>query len=276
MTTDARTNPVRFVPMDPGDWGILEFHRPETANAVDLASVLALEEAVAAIPDDVRLVVLRGGGTKAFISGGDISAMRAMSVAEAAEFARAGQRLTRSLETHRAVFGALVDGYALGGGTELALACDVLVATPTAVFGLPEVRLGILPGWGGTQRLVRAVGLHRGLRYLTSGSRFGAADAERMGIVSAVVPDTDTALAWWRDFAVELRAASPSASALAKRAARQGMETSIDNGLSIELAEWLHQFASEDRTEGMSAFLAKRPAAWTDMHPQIAPGARLP
>jgi enoyl-CoA hydratase len=269
VTTNTHGSPVSFLPMDPGDRGILEFHRPEKANAVDLASMHALEEAVAAIPDDMRLVVLRGGGSRSFISGGDIAAMRAMGVAEAAEFARAGQRLTRALETHRVVFGALVDGYALGGGTELALACDVLVATPAAVFGLPEVRLGILPGWGGTQRLVRAVGLHRGLRYLTSGARFDAADAERLGIVSAVLPDTAAALAWWSAFAGELRAAAPSASALAKRAARQGVETNIDNGLSIELGEWLDQFASEDRTEGMSAFLAKRPAAWTNVRPPI-------
>jgi enoyl-CoA hydratase len=258
---EAASPTVRFIPVDPGDWGFLQFDRPETKNALDHESVLALAATLESVPGDTRLVVFRGSGNS-FISGADIAAMYRMDLPEAAAFAQAGHQLTRAIESHPACIGALVDGYALGGGTEILLACDVVVATNAAVLGLPEVRLGIIPGWGGTQRFVRAVGLHRGLRYLMSGARFDGAEAERLGLVDALVADTDAAVSWWEQFAAGLRKASPAASARAKRAARDGAETSIDNALMVELRYWLEQFASEDRRAGMGSFLQKQSPPW--------------
>jgi enoyl-CoA hydratase len=258
---ETTTPTVRFIPQEPGDWGFLQFDRPETKNAMDLESVLAFGEALENVPSHTRLVVIRGAGNS-FISGGDVAAMYRMDLPEAAGYARAGHQLTRAIENHPACIGALVDGYALGGGTEILLACDVVVATEAAVFGLPEVRLGIIPGWGGTQRFVRAVGLHRGLRYLMSGARFDGAEAERLGLTDSLVPDTAAAVSWWAEFAGELRKASPAASAMAKRAARGGIETGIDNGLTVELRYWLQQFATDDRLTGMGSFLNKERPIW--------------
>lgn len=261
--------------MNPGDWGFLEFYRPETRNAIDPESVLELESALDNVPAGTRLVIIRGAGENSFISGGDIAAMYRMELSEAADFARAGQRLTRAIENHPSCIGALVDGYALGGGTEVVLACDVVVATNSAVFGLPEVRLGIIPGWGGTQRFVRAVGLHRGLRYLMSGARFDGSEAERLGLIDILVADRAAAVTWWTQFAGELRKASPMASAMAKRAAREGMETGIDHGLTVELSYWLRQFSTGDRVAGMGSFLRKEQAPWATPAPTVGalPGA---
>jgi enoyl-CoA hydratase len=263
MAAKSHGPEVSFSVGDGGDWGVVQFGRPGTANALDLASVSELERVLAGTPPGIRLLVLRGAGAKSFMSGGDIAAMHGMDVAKGAEFARAGQRLTRALEEHPALIGAVVNGYALGGGTEIALACDAVVATSSAVFGLPEVRLGIVPGWGGTQRLVRAVGLQQGLRYLMTGARFGAEEALRLGLVCDVVPDLEAALLWWSRLAGELRQASPAAAAAAKRAARRGMSLAIEEALSIEFGEWLAQFAGPDRQEGMAAFLGRRSATWT-------------
>lgn len=245
-----------------GDWCYLTVNRPEVRNALDPQTLSELNEAIASVAEGVRLVVIRGAGSKSFLSGADIASMLAMSPSAAAEFVAAGHRVCRSLERHPAVIGALVDGYALGGGTEIALACDVVVATQQAVFGLPEVRLGIFPGWGGTQRLVRVASYQQAMRYLLTGSQFGGDEAYRLGVATAVVDTTSDAEKWFAALVEELRAASPRSVAAAKRVSRDGMGMDIDRALGVESDAWMTQFVSADRTEGMQAFLEKRPARW--------------
>lgn len=237
--------------------------RPKQNNALDSESISALAEVVDDLQPPTRLCVLRGAGDRAFIAGADIKRMRAMTTEEGPRFAAAGQALTRAMELSSVVYGGLVDGFALGGGTELALACDVVVATGNARFGLPEVRLGIFPGWGGTQRLIRAAGAARALPYLLTGRHFDADTAQALGVVSEVVTDTPAAQQWFATFADELDKAGPSAVAAAKRAARLGIDTSLDVGLHIEASLWASQFASPERVEGMDAFIERRTPNWT-------------
>ncbi len=254
---------VRLELQDP-DWGYLVVDRPDVHNALDPSTVRAITRLVRSAPASVRMLVLAGGGGSAFLSGADIAAMSAMTPSQAAAFVEAGHRLLRALEDSPAVIGALVDGYALGGGTEIALGCDVVVATGKAVFGLPEVRLGIFPGWGGTQRLIRMAGAQRVLPHLLTGRRFGAEEASRMGFVTAVVADRAEAERWFGSFASDLRRASPRSTAAAKRVARRGMALPLDQALQMEATEWLDRFSSPDRVEGMNAFLAKRATQWED------------
>lgn len=234
--------------------------RPDTRNALNWEMLDAFDAVIdeAERSREARVIVIRSALERVFIAGGDIAVMRDLTVAEGTRFVYAGQHLMRRLEESPLVVIAAIGGFALGGGLELALACDMIVASEAAVFGLPETQIGLLPGWGGTQRLVRAVSPHRARELIFTGRRFDAREAFDFGLVNRVVAAADlesSALA----LATEILSSSPTAVQHAKRALVQGARVSLDQGLVIEAETWLANLASPNRAEGLSAFLEKRP-----------------
>jgi enoyl-CoA hydratase len=230
------------------------------ANAISRAVVQGLRDAVAgAVADgEIRALVITGAGTRFFAAGADVSEFPEAG----GDIAIGGQQLTLEIERAPLATIAAVNGMAFGGGCEIALACDVRIAARTARFGQPEINLGIIPGWGGTQRLVRVVGQGRAMPLLLSGDPVDAATALDIGLVSQVVdPDdlTHTALA----LAEKLATKAPLALAATKRAVLDGMSLPIAEALEVERREFAGLFETADAREGVTAFLEKRQPAWT-------------
>jgi enoyl-CoA hydratase/carnithine racemase len=238
----------------------ITFDREATRNALDLEMLARLHSVLDEIEADrrTRVTVFRSALERVFVAGGDIAVMRDLDLAEGTRFVYAGQRFLRRLEESSLVTIAAVGGFALGGGLELALACDMIVASDSAVFGLPETRIGLLPGWGGTQRLVRTVTPQRAKELIYTGKRIDAAEAAAIGLVNRVVPGEELEEASLA-LASEILESSPTAVRHAKRALVQGARVSLDQGLVIEAETWLANLASPNRVEGLSAFLEKRP-----------------
>ena len=236
--------------------GLCRLDRPETRNALAPGVMEELAVAVEAYDsdDEVRCIVI-AGSDEVFASGADIGALRERSFQESLVHPSAG--FWRRLAACRTPLVAAVSGWALGGGCELALVCDMIVASETAVFGQPEITLGIIPGGGGTQRLARAAGKQRAMDLVLTGRRFEAAEAEAMGIVNEVAGKRE-----WLDRALELarRVAErpPIAARLAKQAVLAADEMSLSAGLDMERRLYELSMATEDRVEGMQAFLEKR------------------
>jgi enoyl-CoA hydratase len=236
----------------------LTIDRPEKRNALNAAVRRELIEALDALREDdaARVIVLTGAGGKAFVAGADIG-----------EFAQRTPIEQRAVMEERRVFDvvaeypkptiARINGFALGGGCELALACDIRIAARSARLGQPEVRLGILPGGGGTQRLPRLVGYGQALRLILTGDMIGAEEAAQLGLVDIVVDD-DALDSRTREIAGAMAVHSPVTLRLAKAAVRASLETPLAAGLAYERELFITAFASEDRTEGVSAFLEKR------------------
>jgi len=238
-------------------------NRPDKLNALDRQTLneLTLAFAQAAQDDAVRVVVLAGAGEKAFVAGADISEMSGCSSVQAQAFSRAGQRLMSSIERLGKPVIARVQGFALGGGMELAMACHLRVASEKAKFGQPEINLGLIPGFGGTQRLLRLAGRSAALELCLTGTPVNAQRAYELGIVNRVVApealdETVEALA------DQLAAAAPLAAAGILDAVLQGGETSLDQGLEFETQGFALMFSTEDMREGTRAFLEKRKAAF--------------
>ncbi|HVS44918.1 MAG TPA: enoyl-CoA hydratase-related protein [Candidatus Dormibacteraeota bacterium] len=230
------------------------------ANAISRAVVQSLRDAVAgAVADgEIRALVITGAGQRFFAAGADVSEFPEAG----GDIAIGGQQLTLEIERAPLATIAAVNGMAFGGGCEIALACDVRIAAHTARLGQPEINLGIIPGWGGTQRLVRVVGQGRAMPLLLSGDPVDAQTALEIGLVSQVVePDEliHTALA----LAERLAAKAPLALAATKRAVLDGMSLPIAEALEVERREFSGLFATADAREGVTAFLEKRQAAWT-------------
>lgn len=242
------------------DVAVLTVDKPKALNALDepLLGQLAdrFEEAV---DEGARSVVVTGAGEKAFVAGADIQAMEPMSPKEARRFSERGHALLDTIEGLDVPVVAAVNGFALGGGLELALACDLRIAAENAQFGVPEVTLGVIPGFGGTQRLTRIMGLGPGLDLLLTGRRIDAEDAHRLGLVSRVVPEGQT-LDEALDLAGTLSQNAPIALKLAKHTARRGFDASLETGDRLETDAFAECFATEDQAEGMRAFLDKRDA----------------
>jgi enoyl-CoA hydratase/carnithine racemase len=238
----------------------ITLNRESTRNALDWEMLrdihTALDEIEAA--RDLRVVIIRSALENVFIAGGDIAVMRDLDLSEGTRFVYAGQRLMRRLEESPNIVIAAVGGFALGGGFELSLACDLVVASERAVFGLPETQLGLIPGWGGTQRLVRTVSPQRARELVFTGRRLKASEALAFGLVNSVVAPDDLERRSL-ELAADVVAGSPTAIQHAKRALVQGARTSLDQGLVIEAESWLANLASPDRVEGLAAFLEKRP-----------------
>jgi enoyl-CoA hydratase len=234
----------------------LTVNRPQARNALDTETVEEFHRAL----DEVRqaratVLIVTGAGDKAFVSGADINAIRARGRTDA--LASINSRLMSAVESHEAITIAAVNGYALGGGCELALACDLRLASEAAVFGLPEPTLGIIPGAGGTQRLPRIVGLGRAKEMILTGARWDARTALAAGLVSEVVPAAEL-LPAARRLAERVLALGPLAVRLAKMALNASSQMPLAAGLVYESTAQAITFDSKDKVEGTTAFLEKR------------------
>jgi len=242
---------------------LLTINRPEKLNALDSATVLELADAVARARSEeaVRALMITGAGEKAFVAGADIQQLARLTPVEAQSYAERGQRVFREIEMLPKPTLAAVNGYALGGGLELAMSCAVRVASENARLGQPEVKLGLLPGYGGTQRLPRLVGRGRALEMLLSGDPVTAAEAHRMGLVNHVAPQAEL-LEFSRQWLRKVLANAPLALGLAMQAVDVGLDAGLDQGLRFEAAAFALAAATEDKREGTRAFLEKRAPAF--------------
>lgn len=241
-----------------GAVGLVTIDRPEHLNALSQEVIDALVTVAAELEADetVRVVVLTGAGEKAFVAGADISRMVGMGADEARAFSRQATVLGTAVEGSRNPWIAMVNGVALGGGCELALACDVIYAADTARFGQPEVTLGTMPGWGGSQRLPRRVGVGKALELCLGGAVIDATEAHRIGLADAVVPAAELRDAVMA-LAGRIAANAPDAVADTKRVLRAGLDLPLDEGLRLETEAFAQTFARGDCAEGMGAFLAR-------------------
>lgn len=239
-------------------------HRPDKLNALDARTIRELGEAVRwlAAEATVRGAIVTGSGSRAFVAGADIAELAEMGPVEGVEVSRAGQRVFREIELSRKPVVAAVNGFALGGGCELALACHLRVASENARFGLPEVKLGIIPGYGGTVRLPRIVGKGRALEMILTGEMIGAEEAYRIGLANRVVPQEEL-LQTARAVLATILANGPIALGLAIESATRGLELDLDDALALESNLFGLLSATADMHEGMRAFLEKRAADFT-------------
>jgi enoyl-CoA hydratase len=238
-------------------------NRPDKLNALNQETIAELTLAFrqAAHDDAVRVVILAGAGEKAFVAGADISEMTAWTPVKAQAASRAGQDLMLAVERLGKPVIGKIQGYALGGGMELAMACHIRVASEKARFGQPEIGLGLIPGFGGTQRLARLAGRGAALELCLLGQQIDAARAERLGIVARVVPagELDATVEAMAD---QLAAAAPLALKGILEAVIEGGECAIDQGLAFETQGFAIAFSTEDMREGTSAFLERRKASF--------------
>jgi len=237
-------------------------NRPDKLNALNDATILELGRAIdeARSRDDVAGVILTGAG-RAFVAGADISQLASQTPVSARERARRGQAIFRRFESSPKPTVAAVNGFALGGGCELAMACHVRIASEQAKFGQPETKLGTVPGYGGTQRLPRLVGKGRALQLLLTGEMIDAAEAYRIGLVNRIVPAGEL-LGAARTMLAQILANGPLALALCIEAVDRGLEMSLDEGLTLEASNFGLSAATQDMAEGTRAFLEKRPPAF--------------
>lgn len=239
----------------------LSVNRPDKLNSLNEQTIRELGAAMEEIArrDDVGGVILTGVGEKAFVAGADIAELAKMGPVDGIEVSRLGQRVFRAIELSRKPVIAAVNGFALGGGCELALACHLRIASENAQFGLPEVKLGIIPGYGGTLRLPRIVGKGRALELMLTAQFVKADEAHRIGLANRVVPQAELMDAARKTMQTIL-ANGPVALGLAIECTTRGMEMSVDDGLALESNLFGLLAATEDMREGMTAFLEKRKA----------------
>jgi enoyl-CoA hydratase len=243
---------------------VLTIDRPEVMNALDVETLGDLRDRLTEVreDEDVRVVVLTGAGDRAFAAGADIKYMSGLSVDEAKEWGGLGHRVGELLETAPTVSIAAVNGFALGGGCELALACDIRYAGSTAKLGQPEINLGIIPGWGGTQRLARVCGLGVAKDLILTGRVVDAEEALRIGLVNAVYEPGEL-MDKTLETARLIASKSPVALAAAKAAVNHALQGDHVENLESEADRFGDLFSSEDAREGMTAFVEKREPTFT-------------
>ena len=234
--------------------------RPHVLNAIRYHTMLEIDDVLDTIESDdsVRVVVLTGAGTKAFVSGGDISIMaKGLEYVQTLTEVPKGQGVCSRIENFPKPVIARITGYALGGGVELALCCDIRIASDNVKMGLPEIRLGIIPGYGGTQRLPRLIGVGRAKELILTGDHISAQKALDLGLVNRVVPvgELDKTV---DELAQKIASYSPVALHMAKTAINNGMQADMGTALQLEARCYSLCFATEDRVEGMNAFMEKR------------------
>jgi enoyl-CoA hydratase len=247
-----------------GPTATVSLNRPSVLNALNVLMIRELRDALGSLDNDssVRAIVLTGSGEKAFAAGADIAELNALPSALAgAALARAGQALTLAIERMRTPVIAAVNGFALGGGCELAMACDIRLASDHAKFGQPEVNLGLCPGYGGTQRTARLLGRGMAMYLCLTGETIDATEAHRIGLVERVVPHAEL-LGEAKRIAGVIASRAPLAVAAAKRAIDDGITLSTAAGLEIEALHFGTLIATNDFTEGTKAFLEKRRASF--------------
>lgn len=247
-----------------GDIGILTINRPAKLNALNIQVHRELKDCLSKISQSsLKGLILTGEGEKAFVAGADIAEMKPMTNGEARAFSELGQQVTMLMESLPFPTIAAVNGFALGGGFEMAMSCDFIFATNNAVFGLPEVKLGLIPGFGGTQRLARIVGERRAKEIMFSGRNIAAEEAKKLGIALELFESKAALMegchAWFR----LSQGNSPAAIARAKSTLRNGIDKLLDVGLALEATEFGNIFQTPEMIEGTSAFLEKRKANFT-------------
>jgi enoyl-CoA hydratase len=256
----------QFLSFEPDTDGLalITIRRPEKLNALNQAVISELGEAFRIAREDasIKALILTGAGEKAFVAGADISELAHVAAFEAERLSRRGQEIFRLLETMRKPSVAAINGFALGGGLELAMCCTIRIASPNAKLGQPEVKLGIVPGYGATQRLPRLIGRGRALELLLSGESIDAAEAHRIGLVNAIAPQSELIAAAKR-WAATVIANGPLAVALTMESVDSGLEAGASEGLRFESLAFALTAASDDRREGTTAFLEKRKAVFT-------------
>ena len=241
-----------------GHVATITINRPKALNALSTQVLTELNEALDEVNanKDVYCVIITGAGDKSFVAGADIAEMKDKSVEEAAAYGKFGNEVFRKIETFRCPIIAAINGFALGGGCELAMSCDIRLAADTAVFGQPEVGLGITPGFGGTQRLARLVGAGIAKEMIFGARNIKADRAYAINLVNAVYPLEELMGAAMK-MANGIAKNAPIAVAYSKQAINKGLQTDIDGGIEIEVEEFSNCFATEDQTYGMTCFLEK-------------------
>ena len=242
----------------------LRVNRPDKLNALNAATLDALDAAfaAAAADDAVRVVVLTGAGPKAFVAGADIAEMNALTPVQGRDFSLRGTRMMRRVERLPKPVIAMVNGFALGGGLELAMCCHLRIAADTAKVGQPEINLGLIPGFGGTQRLLRLCGRAAALELCLTGAPIGAERALQLGIVNRVVPAAELEAETMK-LAAQLAASAPLALRGMLDCVNVGGECGLEEGLEYEAAQFGLVFSTDDMREGTGAFLAKRKPAFS-------------
>lgn len=243
---------------------VLYVNRPAALNALDRNTLMDIQAAVAEVKNDDKLLVLivTGAGGKSFAAGADIAGMRSMTAMEGRDFGLLGQQVFSEIENLNKPVIAAVNGFALGGGCELAMCCDFRVASSKARFGQPEVGLGITPGFGGTQRLPRLVGPGMAKELLYTADIIGADEALRIGLVNHVV-EPEALLGYAKSLARRIAGQGQIAVRLCKAAVNAGLQSDIDRAMTIEADAFGLCFSTADQKEGMGAFVDKRKAAFT-------------
>jgi enoyl-CoA hydratase len=244
-----------------GGVGICTLNRPKALNALNSATLHELRRLLTELREDraVKALVVTGAGDKAFVAGADIGEMSKMHAVQAREFADLGHRTFAMLEELEIPTIAAVNGFALGGGCELAMACDLVYASEKARFGQPEVNLGLIPGFGGTQRLTRRVGLQRAKEMVFTADFYDAAKAKEIGLVLEVVP-AEKLLEHAKAQARKIAGKGMVAVSQAKRAVQAGANADLHTANELECQSFALLFGTEDALEGMTAFVEKRPA----------------
>lgn len=238
--------------------GVLTIQRPEALNALNSSVLAELGELFGQLTrENLRALIVTGAGEKSFVAGADIKEMETMTAVQAKEFAARGQRLFRQLEEFSFGTIAAVNGFALGGGLELALACDWIVASQKAKWGLPEVSLGLIPGYGGTQRLSRVVGKAVAKRVALTGEVFTAEQGLNWGVFTQVTAPEDL-LPTVRKQAEMIATRAPLAVGFTKQSIEQGFDQSLQDGMQTEAGFFSQAFSTKDHTEGIQAFIGKR------------------
>ncbi len=241
-----------------GNVGVITINRPEVLNAIDVAVITELNLLLDEIDADstIGALVITGEG-RAFSAGGDIAEELKQDMRGAYHFSRCGAQVTSRLETFRCPVIGAINGYALGGGMEFALACDIRFAAEGVKLGMPEITLAVFPGWGGTQRLPRLIGLSKAKRLIYSGKPVKAEEALELGMVDFVVP-ADKLIGEAVAFAQDLAENAPLAMKAVKQAINQGMQMDLEKGLELESLLFAPLYGTEDQHEAMTAFLEKR------------------
>ena len=251
---------VNLIVEKDGDIAIVFVNRPKALNALNVATFDDLSNVFAMLETDeeVNVIILTGAGEKAFVAGADIVFMKEFNPLAGRDFALLGQKVMKQIENHKKPVIAAVNGYALGGGCELAMACDIRIASEKASFGQPEVNLGVIPGFAGTQRLARLVGKSIAKELLLTGDLINAQEAWRIGLVNKVVPG-DQLMAVAKEMAQKIAGKGQIAVRLCKQVVNEGLEMDSDRAYSHEANIFGYCFSTEDQKEGMAAFLEKRP-----------------
>ncbi|MFO7765932.1 MAG: enoyl-CoA hydratase-related protein [Pelovirga sp.] len=244
---------------------LITINRPEALNALDQQTLDQLDRAITAVEGDpdIKVAIITGSGNKAFVAGGDISGMQPLDPMAARQIATDVQQLLNKIEYGNTIFIAAINGYALGGGCELALACDIRIAADSAQLGQPEVNLGIIPGWGGTQRLPRLVGNSVAKQLMLTGDRISATKAAQIGLVGEVVSAAEL-MPKAQELAQTIAAKPKVALQLIKQAVNNGLEMDMNRAFAYEADLFGLCFATADQKEGMLAFLEKRRPNWRD------------